>query len=281
MPVIATMYLSLTTCKGDVDIYLKEGNNTDTSCENCTSFFCRADGTNVLTVLQDGILCISYQRNGLIKSYTCPGLSIEDSTVEADPTTPLLSVFTIKGRQCFDGGIRVVVIECVDAQLGSGRLQLRAHDSCESNQRSCHEFNCSDCVQMDINWWYPRCQYLENFAAENLTTVAVPVSVEHINIEVKYCVCEENTSDSLVLRGLNRCGKTTILTIIASCEYENGSDGINKSDTACDMCNSSETIVVISSSVFAVVFLVLVVLAVLTLMLIRHRKKVSCQEHCS
>jgi heme/copper-type cytochrome/quinol oxidase subunit 2 len=76
------------------------------------------------------------------------------------------------------------------------------------------------------------------------------------------------------------CAVNTVCELITICIYV-GSDGINKSDTACDMCNSSETIVVISSSVFAVVFLVLVVLAVLTLMLIRHRKKVSCQEHCS
>jgi hypothetical protein len=68
------------------------------------------------------------------------------------------------------------------------------------------------------------------------------------------------------------------VNLITICVYV-GSDGINKSDTACDMCNRSETIVVISSSVFAIVFLVLAVLV--TLMLIRHRKRVSCQEHGS
>ena len=64
---------------------------------------------------------------------------------------------------------------------------------------------------MGINKW---CKDLENF-----TNQIVDVRSEQIvRLEPKYCQCEEDFTESVVLTGKNECGEKTIVTIVASCE---------------------------------------------------------------
>ena len=45
-----------------------------------------------------------------------------------------------------------------------------------------------------------------------------------VHLEPKYCQCEENVTESVVLTGQNECGEKTVINIVASCEdvTENG-----------------------------------------------------------
>ena len=45
-----------------------------------------------------------------------------------------------------------------------------------------------------------------------------------VHQEPKYCQCEENVTESVVLTGQNECGEKTVINIVASCEdvTENG-----------------------------------------------------------
>jgi hypothetical protein len=211
---------------GDVDIIVKEDG---ASCTNpCTSFVCTANQTNILRIFQDGIRCISFQRNVDTHHNTCPGLSIEEKIADPDPTNEALSTFAVQAKQCFDGETNMVNIECVDAKLSSKALNITS-DTCEVKNFTCHEFNCSGCIKrnMGINKW---CKDLENF-----TNQIVDVRGEQIiRLEPKYCQCEENVTESVVLTGQNKCGEKTIIIIAASCEdvtekvrddSESGSDG--------------------------------------------------------
>jgi hypothetical protein len=116
---LTTVYLH---GKGDVDIIVKEDG---ASCTNpCTSFVCTANQTNILRIFQDGIRCISFQRNVDTHHNTCPGLSIEEKIADPDPTNEALSTFAVQAKQCFDGETNMVNIECVDAKLSSKALNI-------------------------------------------------------------------------------------------------------------------------------------------------------------
>lgn len=215
-----------------MDIYLKEGR--DSPCANCTSFVCAANETNVLRIFQDNLRCISFQRNVETDHNTCPGLSIENKTTDPDPTNAALSIFVVEGKQCVNERKSMVEIVCVDAMFNSEALiisksktlsnvsiihKLLQYTGKKCNP-SCYEFNCSGCIRrnMAVNKW---CQGFENFTT-NVTKVNV--LQEHIHLELKYCTCEENATDSVVLTGSDACGDIIVIMILASCEVvsENG-----------------------------------------------------------
>ena len=93
------------------------------------------------------------------------------------------------------------------------KIFIPTGDTCEAKNFTCHEFNCSGCIKqnMGISKW---CKDLENF-----TNQTVDVRGEQIvHLEPKYCQCEENVTESVVLTGQNECGEKYIITIVASCE---------------------------------------------------------------
>lgn len=90
---------------------------------NCAMFVCRADKTNVLRIIQNGVPCLSVERLGQTNHETCAGLSIEAVTIEND-THPHLSAFVVEGKQCFEGKTTVTDIQCVDAQHNSQILKI-------------------------------------------------------------------------------------------------------------------------------------------------------------
>jgi hypothetical protein len=202
-----------------VDLFLKEGHTAYAACGRCISFFCVASGTNIATIFQNDVRCISFEQNGATEYSACEGLSIETYSVMPDSSNPFLTTFVIEGDQCFQGGINEVTIECVDALQNSNTSELRV-DSVAVCEALCQ--NCPNCIEKEDVMNIAAQISLQCPGFENLSSITVQKAEEPANydsnVEIQYCTCETNQNDTFIVSEFNQCGETANITLIASCK---------------------------------------------------------------
>ena len=113
------MNINCTT--GNIELYLKEGKNP-AACGGSITFTCKANNTNAVSIVKNGILCQSFERSGSTGPNNCSrDLSIELVSAVANPSNRFITIFEIDGQHYFEDDKEEVTVECKDA-MGTAKI---------------------------------------------------------------------------------------------------------------------------------------------------------------
>ncbi|CAI8033747.1 hypothetical protein GBAR_LOCUS19042 [Geodia barretti] len=201
-------------CEGNVELYLKEGKNP-AACGGSITFTCKANNTNAVSIVKNGILCQTFERSGSTGPNNCShDLSIELVSAVANPSNPFITIFEIDGQHYFEDEKEEVTVECKDAMGTAKILTLQV------NSGSCHPlpectYNCSNCPRSCYDGFsiqVPQpCHGFEDNVVVGLNYNGMLIQNSDFCFDFCFDFCKDNLiSGNLSIALANKCGETLV-----------------------------------------------------------------------